>query len=429
MQLLHVIKKVVPKTYIVIGGPEAGNLPHRYSFDVADYVVFGEGEVVFYELCRQLLDGKVPKERFIRAPLLDLKHVEMPYAYYNDHDIANRHIYVEASRGCPFLCEFCLSSVDEKVRHFDLETFLESLENLWQRGARDFKFIDRTFNINMRYATAILDFFLSKQPPYFAHFEVIPDHFPKALQEKLKAFPAASLQLEVGIQTLDFEVASRINRPLHVEKTRANIAFLEQETPAHLHLDLIVGLPGESIKGFGRNLDALCAMSKSEIQVGILKKLSGTSLERHDTEFGMIYSDIAPYDLLQNDLISFNEMQAMKRFARFWDLYYNSGNFSATLPLLFEEGSIFERFYDFSHWIFKRTRSTWKISLERLGELLFNYLLHVRNIASEIVAKALLKDLHKVKGRSTPPYLKSWANLQIDTTLAIEGKQKRQAKR
>lgn len=426
-KLLHVIKRVSPQTFIVLGGPEAGYLPHRVNFDAADYIVKGEGEVVFYELCQELLSGVKPEQRYINAPIADLKEIVFPYAFYNDHDVKNRHIYVEASRGCPFLCEFCLSSIDEKVRNFDLDALLNEFELLWQRGVRDFKFIDRTFNINIRFANAILDFFLSKEPPYFAHFEVIPDHFPDSIKKKLTQFPPGSLQLEIGIQTLDASVAQSIERPLKLEKIKGNLHFLQTQTTAHMHLDLIVGLPGESLEGFGKNLDALCAISESEIQIGILKKLSGTTLSRHDSEHKMVYSDLPPYDLLQNEQLSFEQMQQMKRFARFWDLLYNSGNFKQTLPMLWENQSVFTNFAALSLWIYEQTASTWKISLDRLAELLYEYLLHVKKISKEKIVSAMVDDLLKIKGRKIPHYLRSHADGLVQKE-AIESKQKRQAK-
>ena len=218
---------------------------------------------------------------------------------------------------------------------------------MWQRGARTFKFVDRTFNSNPAAAGRILDFFLAKEPPFHAHFEVIPDHFPEGLKERLRRFPAGTLQLEVGIQTLHPETAANISRRLDLDRIRENIAFLEQETPAHLHVDLIVGLPGESIEQFGQNLNNLAALTRGEIQIGILKKLSGTAINRHDRTYGMVYSPDPPYEILQNDLISFTQMQTMKRLARFWDLVYNSGNFRRTAPLLWPEGDVFARFSRF----------------------------------------------------------------------------------
>jgi radical SAM superfamily enzyme YgiQ (UPF0313 family) len=446
-ELIQTLKKVSPHTIIVLGGPEAGYLPHRVDFSKADYIISGEGEVAFYELCKELLSPVRPElvegqkfmvrqahheriERsphFIKAPLIDLKTINLPYGAFNDEDVAHRYIYVEASRGCPFECEFCLSSIDEKVRNFPLDQLLEEFETLWQRGARSFKFIDRTFNLNMTFANRILDFFLSKEPPYFAHFEVIPDHFPEVLKEKIKQFPAGSLQLEIGIQTLDPVIAKGINRPLKVEKIFDNLRFLENETRAHMHLDLIVGLPGESIEGFGRNLDQLVSLTHSEIQIGILKNLSGTTLSRHDQAHGMIYSDTPPYDILQNNLLSFEQIQKMKRFARFWDIFYNSGSFTKTVPLLWsstcirhcgldpqseilnqvqddEIPRVFEGFYTFSEWIYTQTLSTWKISLDRQITLIHTYLCELHETA--IVEEALIEDLSARPEKTIPFFLR-----------------------
>jgi radical SAM superfamily enzyme YgiQ (UPF0313 family) len=426
-QLIEILKKVVPDTVIVLGGPEAGYMPHRVNFDNADYIVSGEGEVAFYELCRSILDGVTPPERFIRAAMPDLKAISLPYKAYNDEDVAHRTIYVEASRGCPFECEFCLSSIDEKVRNFPLDELLEEFEILWNRGARSFKFIDRTFNLNMTFANRILDFFLSKEPPYFAHFEVIPDHFPDVLKSKIALFPPGSLQLEIGIQTLDPIIAKGINRPLRLEKIYDNLHFLENETSAHMHLDLIVGLPGETIEGFGRNLDKLVSLTHSEIQIGILKNLSGTTLSRHDKEHGMIYSDIPPYDILQNNHLSFVQIQKMKRFARFWDLYYNSGNFDKSVRLLWQEGKVFDGFYAFSEWIFTQTLSTWKISLDRQISLMYDYLLP--NTPLEIIQATLIEDIETTPGRRIPYFLTHDVSKEGPKSVQKQITPKRQAKR
>jgi len=426
-ELIHIIKKVAPATKIILGGPEVTYEPFRVNLDDADYIIQGEGDVAFYELCKSILDESTT-ERIIKMTLPNLKAVQLPYKYYTDEDIKNRYIYVEISRGCPFECEFCLSSMDEKVRAFNLDSVLEEFEILWQRGARNFKFVDRTFNLNMKAANRILDFFLSKEAPYFAHFEVIPDHFPASLREKIKSFPHGALQLEIGIQTLNLEIADNISRQLKMQKIEENIAFLENETTAHIHLDLIVGLPGESLESFGVNLDKLMAMSSCEIQIGILKKLSGTYIKRHDVLFEMLYSDIPPYDILKNSELSFNDIQVMKRFARFWDLTYNSGNFKKSIHLLWGEESVFENFYAFGLWIYEQTDSTWKISLQRLGELLFSYLTEVKQLKAEEVAEYMLEDMMKLKGRAIPAYLKSYStSFTSKAKLGSSGFNKRQA--
>jgi len=416
--LLEIIKKVSPQTQVILGGPEAGYLPHRVNFDKADYIVQGEGDLLFYEICDAILNANPPEERIIKAPMVDLKKVELPYAYYSDNDVQNRHIYVEASRGCPFLCEFCLSAIDEKVRSFDLDVLLKEFEILWQRGARNFKFIDRTFNLNIKTANRLMDFFLSKAPPYFAHFEVVPDHFPDSLKERISKFPPASLQLEVGIQTLDSAIAANISRPLKMDKIRENLAYLENETNAHMHVDLIVGLPGETLEGFGKNLNVLSSLVQSEIQIGILKKLSGTTMNRHDREAGMVYSDKPPYDVLKTGAVSFKEIQRMKRFARFWDLIYNSGNFTHSIVLLWENDTVFDAFFAFSEWIYLQTASTWKISLERLAKLFFDYLTSEKGMEEERVAASMISDFMKVKGRKLPVFLKG-CQYQSDTSEQV----------
>ena len=407
--LIHILKKVSPQTTIVLGGPEVTYTPYRVNFDDADFIIKGEGDTAFYQLCKDIINHTPPSEQIIPMSMPNLKELHLPYQYYTDEDIANRYIYVEISRGCPFECEFCLSSMDEKVRAFDLDEILEEFETLWQRGARNFKFVDRTFNLNMKTANRILDFFLAKEEQYFAHFEVIPDHFPTSLREKIKLFPHGALQLEIGIQTLNLEVADNISRIVNLEKMRSNIEFLENETHAHIHLDLIVGLPGETLESFGKNLDTLVGMAKCEIQIGILKKLSGTYIKRHDELFEMVYSDIPPYDILKNKQLSFNDIQIMKRFARFWDLTYNSGNFKNSIVLLWKNESVYENFYALSLWIYSQTSSTWKISLQRLGELLFTYLTEVKKLPAEQVAQAMLQDMMKLKGRAVPSYLKAYA--------------------
>ncbi|QOP42505.1 DUF4080 domain-containing protein [Sulfurimonas sediminis] len=425
-ELIHILKKVFPTTRIILGGPEVSYLPFRVNFDAADYIIQGEGDLAFYRLCKNI-QNKVPTEKIIKMTLPDLKAIQLPYMYYTDEDIKNRYIYVEISRGCPFECEFCLSSMDEKVRAFNLDAVLEEFQKLWERGARNFKFVDRTFNLNMKAANKILDFFLEKEPPYFAHFEVIPDHFPASLREKIKRFPHGALQLEIGIQTLNPEIANNISRQLKLDKIKDNINFLENETTAHIHLDLIVGLPGESLESFGRNLDELMRMSSCEIQIGILKKLSGTHISRHDKEEGMVYSDIPPYDILKNNKLSFRDIQIMKRFARFWDLYYNSGNFKTTLPLLWQNESVYENFYAFGLWIYEQTDSTWKISLQRQGELLFSYLHVKKKIAEEEIAKYMLQDMMKLKGRAIPTYLKPYAKeFHSEAKMGTSGFNKRQ---
>ncbi len=429
--LIEVLKKVAPKVQIIIGGPEVSHMPFRVDFDLADFVIQGEGEESFYLLCRDILANQVTSPRIIKATMPNLKEIQLPYQYYNEMDVNHRYMYVEASRGCPFECEFCLSAIDERVRTFDVDLLLAEFDLLWQRGARNFKFIDRTFNLNIRLANKILDFFLAKEGEYSLHFEVIPDHFPDGLKSRIEQFPPATLQLEVGIQTLNEEILDNINRRMNLDKVQENISYLENATNAHIHLDLLVGLPGESLESFANNLNRLKAMTNAEIQIGILKKLSGTTLDRHDKQYGMVYSDIPPYDIVKNDLLSFKEIQKMKRFSRFWDLTYNSGNFKETINYIWRERTVFEGFYHFSEWIYAQTESTWQISLNRLSELLFHYLVKECHEDATKIADSIIADIARVKGRKIPGFLREYASFIPDLREKKEVKKynKRQALR
>ncbi len=405
-ELVKIIKKVSPNTIIVLGGPEASYQPFRVDLLEADFIIQGEGEISFFELCCAILKGKKPEEQIIKAITPSPKDLVLPYTLYDDDDIKHRYTYIESSRGCPFECEFCLSSIDEKVRYFDLDQLMISLQEMVDRGANKFKFIDRTFNLNIKMAAKMLDFFLSLKTPYSVHFEVVPENFPTEIKERLKLFAPDSLQLEVGIQTLNPEIAKNINRKINIEKIFENIRFLQEQTHAHLHVDLIVGLPGESLESFGRGLDMLSDTTNSEIQIGILKKLSGTTLNRHDELFEMVYSDKPPYEILQNSMLDFNQMQKMKRFARFWDLTYNSGNFDQSVRKLFVQKGCFEGFSAFTDWIYAQTLSTWQISLDRMAKLLFGYLTEVLGFESKLIAQIMIDDITSVEGRRTPAFLK-----------------------
>lgn len=425
--LVKIIKTVSPKTIVVLGGPEVSHSPFRINFDSADYIIQGESDLEFYNLVKSILDGSEQYEKIIKAAIPKLSEIKLPYEYYTDDDIKNRVIYVEASRGCPFTCEFCLSSIDKSVRNFDIKILLEEFDKLWERGVRQFKFVDRTFNLNIKITNQILDYFLAKESEYFLHFEVIPDHFPNSVKEKLKLFSPASLQLEIGIQTLNTEVADRIQRKLNFEKIKENITFLTEQTKNHLHLDLIIGLPGETIESFGENLNKLISLTNSEIQLGLLKKLSGTSIDRHDIEFEMVYSDEPPYEILQNSLISFTQMQKMKRFSRYWDLTYNNGNFKKSIELLWKDGEVYNNFYKFSEWLYSELKTTWQISLNKLTELLFKYLTEIIKHDKKEIAELIATDLLVIKGRRIPPFLIEYIeDMQIKRSIFGIKKIKRQ---
>jgi len=251
---------------------------------------------------------------------------------------------------------------------------LRELDTLHARGARVFKFVDRTFNLNINNSLRILQFFLDKlngfpDDPVFAHFELVPDHLPDALKNSLQKFPPGALQFEIGIQSFNPEVQARISRKQNNEKAMANLRWLREETHAHLHVDLIAGLPGEDVDSFARGFDQLAALQPHEIQFGILKRLRGTPIIRHTQAYGMVFDPLPPYQILANDCMDFNTMQRLVRFARYWDLVANSGRFSEHLPEILGDAP-FARFLALSDWLYANTDATHRISPERLGRLL-----------------------------------------------------------
>ena len=457
-------KKREERPIVVLGGPEISYLPNDADiFMYADYVIRGEGETVFSALCENILqnenkmiggytqssDGDIwldrpyghakacvnscqpsGASRGLRTPTKELisklqdnlAEIKTGYHLYTDEDIAQKLIYVEASRGCPFECEFCLSAIkhgeynsaieseerggavmlkgsmvktrehnsavkqEERrsdVREFPLEQFLEDVNILVNRGVRTIKFLDRTFNANTKRAVKICEFFLGKLEereraggaPFMVHFEMVPSLFPRELCEILARFPPDSLRLEIGVQTLNTEVSARIHRPgwrnqsINPEKELETIRFLRKNTNAIIHVDLIAGLPGEDLQSFGLGFDRLWGAvreerkekkSKLEIQVGILKRLPGAPISRHNEIFGMRYNCKPPYEIEENLAISEWDLRRVKNFAVFWERLVNRG-------LLTIKGElIFEKFMALSDSLFAHFGKNWGIDKAEL---------------------------------------------------------------
>jgi len=378
-RIVAMLKRVAPEVTIVLGGPEVSHETNEQEIcRLADYVVTGWGDVTFPKLCAEILHGPNPLMKVHAGVQPPMAEIALPYSLYSEEDIAHRTIYVEASRGCPFKCEFCLSSLDKTAWPFPLDDFLAQLDDLYARGARLFKFVDRTFNLNVKTSQRIMQFFLDKlaanpDDPVYAHFELVPDHLPEALKETIAQFPAGALQFEIGIQSFNPDVQALVSRKQNNEKAADNIRWLCTQSQAHLHVDLIAGLPGEDIASFARGFDQLVGLGAHEIQFGILKRLRGTPIIRHTGPFQMVYDPYPPYTVLATSLIDFPTMQRLVRFARYWDLVANSGRFANTVKTLLGARP-FENFMAFSDWLYTKTDATHRIALERLAKLVAEWL-------------------------------------------------------
>jgi radical SAM superfamily enzyme YgiQ (UPF0313 family) len=438
-ELVHLLKAARPDVCVVLGGPEVSHETQAQPItELADYVITGWGEVSFARLCRAWLDGQRPPTKIIAGVQPALTEIELPDHEYTDADLAHRLLYVEASRGCPFKCEFCLSALDKTAWAFELDRVLAALERLYQRGARHFKFVDRTFNLKIDHSVRILQFFLDKlgpalpalerpkppgsstqnaagrgdapaAAPLFLHFEVIPDHLPERLRVMLAQFPPGVLQLEVGVQSFNAAVQQTISRRQDNTATEANLRWLLAHTQAHLHADLIFGLPGETLQSFADGFDRLLAIGPHEIQLGVLKRLRGTPIARHTEVHGMVYAPGPPYTVQQTSVLDAETVQRFTRFARYWALLANSGRFTQTLALWLPsqhpmQTSPFWRFLALSDWLWQRLGTTHGLSPELLLDALLDYL--GQYLPSDEVRQALLADYLASGTRANPEALR-----------------------
>jgi Protein of unknown function (DUF4080)/B12 binding domain/Radical SAM superfamily len=404
-EVVSILKRAAPEVKVVLGGPEVSHELDAQPWTLpADCVIQGEGELAFASQCRAWMRGATDWPRVQKSSPPPLPVLASPYPFYTDDDIRHRIIYVEASRGCPYSCEFCLSSLDDKVRAFELDAFLDDLRLLLHRGVTTFKFVDRTFNLNIKTSTRILEFFLEHdRPGLFVHFEMIPDRFPESLRDVVKRFRPGVLQFEVGVQTLTPAVEQAISRRQDHTRMAENFAFLK-EAQVHVHADLIVGLPFETVADFAGGFNRLHAFGPEEIQVGILKRLRGAPIDRHTASARMSYSAEPPYEILSTSTIDFFAMQQLKRFARHWDVFVNSGNFSRSAPLLWKgESSVFDAFFAFSQFLHQHLKTTANVSLLRNMEALHFYLTqkHDRNAVNEL----MLQDYRHGGRHETPGFL------------------------
>jgi radical SAM superfamily enzyme YgiQ (UPF0313 family) len=399
LELLKELRKAwgeEERPVVVLGGPEVSYLPPEAEiFQYADYIIPGEGEMAFRALCETILyDGNDKNPAWVALSggyfsAVDVAAIKSGYRLYTDEDLQRKLVYVEASRGCPYGCEFCLSGStasahSPKVREFPLEPFFAEMGDLIRRGARTFKFLDRTFNLDIERACRIMEFFLNKitnhasSPPLVVHFEMVPSRFPPELLETIARFPPGTLRLEIGIQTLNAGVSARIGRTAKPEQELAAIRLLRDKTAAIIHADLIAGLPGEDMASFGNGFDALHAAlsplpvtadinSSVEIQLGILKLLPGALIARHTVAFGMRYNPSPPYELMESAAIPAGDLDRLKHFARFWELIVNRK--------LFDIGPspVFNRFMVLSDSLFARFGRSWGIPKNVLIEAIHLY--------------------------------------------------------
>ncbi len=323
----RILRVTSPHIRLVAGGPE---LTVAYSnAGLFDLCIIGEGEAAFTEYCRAVLSQTASSEtasRIVATPPVNTADLKLPGHLYTDDDIANRVIYVEASRGCPYPCRYC-TSASTGLRTVPLEKLLAELDGLWRRGVRQFKFLDRSFTAAQAHARAVMAFLKERiTAETVLHFEINTERVDDTTLQMIAEFPQGTLHLECGIQTLNATVARKIGRTPDIGRTLANLRFLVNQTGADVHADLIFGLPGEDERSFAKGFNTLlehCA--PPVVQLNLLKGLPGTQLAERAGHYRLKFNPEPPYELLESECMDFNTLMRIQRTARCWELVYNRG--------------------------------------------------------------------------------------------------------
>ncbi|SQC07303.1 radical SAM domain-containing protein [Clostridium perfringens] len=355
-RLAELIKLVDPNIEILYGGPEVSYEGKEFLENhEGEYVIVGEGEKTFREfVLYKLGEGKIEDIKGLnykrdgkvfenpKRPEMDMNELVFPYTY--EEDINNKIVYYEASRGCPFKCKYCLSSVMHGVRFLDVERVKKELKYFMERGLKLVKFVDRTFNCNREYTVELLKYLSEQDTETRFHFEVAADLLTEEQIEILNNAPKGRFQLEVGVQTTNNEVLHNINRYITYENIKEKVLKVAAGKNVMQHLDLIAGLPGEDLESFKKSFNDVHDIRPDEIQLGFLKLLKGSSMREEAKKWGIVYSPYAPYEIIRSKDISYEEFLLLKKVEAMVDKYYNSCKFNNVVKFFL---NIYEKPFDF----------------------------------------------------------------------------------
>jgi len=352
LQLASDIKKIAPKTVIVLGGPEAsfGVFALMKHNPAIDFVVKGEGENVFRKLLEELFlhsgHGSISDienlfsredDDIVAGPLsksyVELNDVPSPFEA-GFVDMGKPLIYYETSRGCPFSCAFCLSSVEGQVRSFSMGRIESDLLWLMQRNTSQVKLVDRTFNYDARRASQIWQFILDNNHSSHFHFEIAADLLTEENLAVLRNVPPDTFRFEIGVQSTSQETLAQVERKADLPRIFENVRRLRSETSIELHLDLVAGLPGEDYNGLLKSLQQISELKPHVIQIEPLKILKGSAMREIANRTGYEYSDTPPYTILKTSCLSYDEICRVETIGRLLDLFHNNGGFSTALAFM-----------------------------------------------------------------------------------------------
>ena len=343
--------KLCPEVPIWLGGPEV-------SYEVENFmkghpevtgIMIGEGERTFYALCDYYVNGngslqslagialrnRETDEIHVIAPEMPMSMSDIPFCYDEIGDFKNRIIYYESSRGCPFSCSYCLSSVDKKLRFRDLELVKKELAFFIEKEVPQVKFVDRTFNCDHKHAMAIWQFIKEHDNGITNfHFEVSADLINEAELELITSMRPGLIQLEIGVQSTNDTTIREIRRTMDLTRLKEIVKRVQVAGNIHEHLDLIAGLPYEDYATFAKSFDEIYALKPNQLQLGFLKVLKGSYMYEHAKEYDMVYHSTAPYEVMKTKWLSYEDVLKIKQVEEMLELYYNSGQYEVTMKLL-----------------------------------------------------------------------------------------------
>ena len=425
------LKKIDPSILIVLGGPEVTYDTAEWmekSPDV-DFIVIGEGEQTFKQLLNEIettqnyrnVHGIAYREkgRVMMTPQmnkLDLKDLPSPYRFPEDlRDLGKRVTYIETSRGCPFSCQFCLSSIEVGVRYFDREKIKSDIRYLMDHGAKTIKFVDRTFNISRSYAMEMFRFLIDEHlPGTVFQFEITADIMrPEVIEFLNQEAPSGLFRFEIGVQSTNDYTNELVMRKQNFSKLTRTVTMVKEGGKIDQHLDLIAGLPEEDYLSFRKTFNDVFEMRPEELQLGFLKMLRGTGIRLRSAEHQYVYMDHSPYEILSNNVLSFDDIVRIKQVEDVLEKYWNAHRMDFTVEYLVTNvfPSPFDFFQDFGSYWDERGWSRIGHQLEDLFRRLYSFL-EKKSVDNLDVIIGLMKydylKNHKYKPR------KPWWEARID---------------
>ncbi|CEQ24897.1 radical SAM domain-containing protein [[Clostridium] sordellii] len=423
VKLCDNIKKVKPNMKIALGGPEVSydSEDSMKKYDFVDYILYGEGELVFRDFVKHLkgdikieyVDGIVyrnNKDIIKNKPMKLLENLDLipsPYEKLNKEEYENRIVYYETSRGCPFNCQYCLSSTLQGLRYFSIDRVKKDLKALIDARVSQIKFIDRTFNANKKFAMEIMKFLMENDNDYTTyHFEVTAHLLSDDMLEFLKDCKEGLFQFEIGVQTTNEKVLDAVGRRDDFGKLSYVVKKIASYRNIHQHLDLIAGLPYEDYKSFENSFNDVFNLGIEHLQLGFLKMIKGTGIRNRADEHEFRYKDYPPYEVLYNKYISYDQILKLKDIEEILERYFNSKNFVLSMRYIihnFYKQSPFKFFEDFATYFNDNGYFNMSQGKNQLYKILLDFYLEKININSDLFKEIIKYDYISLGKTSNVP--------------------------